>query len=351
MKYYIVLFLLVFSFQYSYAQIDVIGEVDSCYFVKDAQGERVASRRYAEWQCGKLAGVIDCNERLDYDQESDIVYLNNKDMNNADDSGKPFTGSCETCHMNGVLARRITFVNGKTNGIDTAFYKSSCPQVVRSYIQGKESGQWLYYYDSTQYLAWEMNYYLGEKHGKQIYFTKDGDTTKWENYTNGILDGIKRAYYSGSKIKKEVSYKMGVFDGPFIIYNRDGVIIEEINYKNNKKNEECKYFYDDGKPLKIEHWKMGVENGEFKVFFYQGHVQSVENYEKGRLEGWAIIYYPDSKVKSKALFEKGVLIEEHRYDEHGRETYTFGVENTDGAEDDEMPSTKKKKRKKKGKKI
>jgi len=349
MKHFIVLFFLVFTAQFSFAQIDDLLEKDSCYFVKDAQGERVQSRRYAEWQCGKLAGVIDCNDRLDYDQESDIVYLNNKDMANADDSGKPFTGTCETCHMNGVLARRITFVNGKTNGIDTTYYESGCPQVIRNYIQGVESGQWLFMYDSTEYLAWEMNYYLGEKHGKQIYFKKNGDTTKWENYSNGILDGVKRTYYEGSKIKREVTYKMGVFDGPFKIYNREGVIIEEINYKEGKKDKECKYFYDDGKPLKIEHWKMGVENGEFKVFFYQGHVQSVENYEKGRLEGWAIIYYPDSKIKSKALFEKGVLIEEHRYDEHGRETYTFGVENTDGAEDDEMPSTKKKKKKKKKK--
>ena len=191
----------------SQAQIDDLLKKDSCYFVKDAQGERVQTRRYAEWQCGKLAGVIDCNERLDYDQESDVVFLNNKDMANADDSGKPFTGTCETCHMNGVLARRITFVNGRNNGIDTTYYESGCPQVVRSYIQGVESGQWLFMYDSTEYLAWEMNYYLGEKHGKQMYFKKNGDTTKWENYTNGILDGMKRTYYPDSKIKREVSYK------------------------------------------------------------------------------------------------------------------------------------------------
>ncbi len=347
MKFFI---LILFSFLWmpeTMAQFeDGIPKKDSCYFVTDANGNRVKSRRYAEWQCGKLAGVIDCNERLDYDQDADIVYLNNNDMTNAQGAGKPFTGTCETCHMNGVLARRITFVNGKTNGIDTTYYASSCPQVVRSFIQGKESGQWLYFYDSTEYLAWEMNYYLGEKHGKHIFFTKDGDTTKWENYTNGVLDGIKRTYYPGSKIKREVNYKMGNFEGPFKIYNRDGVVIEELNYKANKKNEECRYYYDDGKPLKIEHWKMGVKNGEFKVFFYQGHVQSVENYEKGKLEGWAIVYYPDSKIKSKALYEKGVLIEEHRYDEHGRETYTFGVENSDGAEDDEMPTTGKKKRKK-----
>ncbi len=318
---------------------------DSCYFVKGKNGERVESRRYAEWQCGKLAGVVDCGTRLDYDQESDIVYLNSEDMVNSAGANKPFSGTCESCHMNGVLARKITFVNGKENGIDTTYYESGCPQVVRSHIQGAESGQWLYMYDSTQYLAWEMNYYLGEKHGKHIFMKKNGDTTKWENYKNGRLDGVRRTYYPGSRIKKEVSYKEGIMDGAFKIYNLEGIVIEEINYKEGMKDDVANYFYDDGKPLKIEHWNMGVKDGQFKIFFYQGHVQETETYHKGNKEGWFMVYYPDSKTKTKILYKKDIRIEEHRYDEQGRETYSFGTETSDGAEDDEMPTVKKKKNK------
>ena len=201
-------------------------------------------------------------------------------------------------------------------------------------------------YDSTQYLAWEMNYYMGEKHGKHIYMKKNGDTTKWENYKNGLLDGIKRTYYSDSRIKREVNYKLGVLDGAFKIYNLEGVVIEEINYKAGKKHQESMYYYDDGKPLKIEHWNMGVKNGAFKIFYYQGHVQEERTFKKGKKEGWYKLYYPDSKVKNESLFEKDVLIEEHRYDEQGRETYSFGTPTGDQSEDDAMPKTKKKKKKK-----
>lgn len=326
--------------------IEAIKKKDSCYLRYDAKGNKLTgNQRYSEWQCGKLLGIVDCNERLEYDEESDLVYLNTQNMENATGAGKPFSGTCETCHMNGILERRVTFVNGKENGIDTTYYQTGCPQVIRNHVQGAESGQWLYLYDSTQYVAWEMNYMLGELHGKQIYFNKNGDTTKWENYNNGLLHGVKRSYYPDSKINREVSYNNGVLDGKFKIYNAKGVIIEELNFKNGKKHEECKYFYDDGNPLKIEVWDNGLENGEFKTFFYSGPVLSSANYKKGLKDGWFIEYYPDLTIKSEAIFKKDVLIEEHKYDEEGRETYTFGKEIGGKREDDKAPTADKKKKK------
>ena len=347
MRILILFFVTQFMGLYSFAQIPEIGKKDSCYFVYDKSGQRASSRRYAEWQCGKILGIVDCGDRLEYDEDADIVYLNNRDMVNSAGANKPFSGTCESCHMNGVLSRKITFVNGRENGLDTTYYESGCPQVVRSHINGKENGQWVYMYDSTQYLAWEMNYYMGEKHGKHIFMKKNGDTTKWENYKDGRLDGIKRTYYSDSRIKREVNYKLGILDGAFKIYNLDRVVIEEINYKAGKKHQEAMYYYDDGKPLKIEHWNMGVKNGEFKIFYYQGHVQEERTFKKGKQEGWYKLYYPDSKVKNESLFEKDILIEEHRYDEQGRETYSFGTPTGDQSEDDAMPTMKKKKKKKK----
>lgn len=329
------------------AQIPEIGNKKKCYERYDKDGKKLTQeqRRYAEWQCGKLAGVLDCHENLEYDEQADIVLRRNNDMVNSSGSGKPYSGQCETCHMNGILERRITFVNGKENGIDTSYYKSGCPQVVRNNIQGVRAGQWLYYYDSTEYLAWEMNFQLGEKHGKHIFFKASGDTTRWENYNNGLLHGVKRMYYSKSRIKTEVTYENGNLNGSFKTFNLKGVIIQDLTYKNGKKDGQAKHYYDDGTLLKTEQWSMGVKDGEFKVFFYEGHIQVSETFKKGMPIGWATEYYPDSKVKRKILYDKkGQRIEEHRYDEQGRETYAYGTPDDSGAEDDEMPSTGKKKK-------
>lgn len=302
-----------------------------CY--ERAKNQR--SKGIDSWECGKLVGVVDCNEEIEYDHELNLFLKKAKDNVNRTGAGKPFTGTCESCFMNGLLERRISFVDGRENGIDTAYYEDGCIQAVRSHIQGSESGTWTYFYDSTQIVAWEMNYYLGEKHGKQVNFKANGDTTKLEHYKNGVLDGVKKQYYKGSKVFKEVNYVAGLMDGTFKMYNAQGVVIEEANYKANKKNGVQKYYYDDGVLLRTENWENGIKSGEFKMFYYQGHIQTLETYnKKGQKEGKFEEYYPDQKPKRIAVYAKDVLIEEHLFDEHGNETYSFGAPTTSDAEDD-----------------
>ena len=322
-------FALIFS---AFAQVEV--KKANCYDKSNTQN----GKRFAEWECGKLAGVVDCNEKLTYDEDSKLILSGTM--------GKPFSGTCETCHMNGLLERRVTFVEGKEHGTDSTNYKSGCLQVVRNHFQGQENGSWVYYYDSTMMVAWEMNYSYGQKHGKQIWLTRTGDTSRIEFYNNGLLHGTKKLYFSKSRIEKEITYVNGLMEGPFKAYNIKGILLEELMYKQGKKNGECKYYYDDGKLLKTEKWTMDVKDGEFTTFFYQGHLQSLETYKKGVSEGWFEERWPDDKPKRKALYKKGIVIEEYKYDEQGTEIYAFGGEASKNKEDDDLPGAKKKKKKK-----
>ncbi len=302
--------------------------------------------KYAEWECGKRAGTVDCNEKLTFDEDHNTFL--------AGIDGTPYNGKCETCHNNGLLERTITFVNGKEDGIDTTTYMTGCTQVIRSHIQGVRNGTWTYYYDSTQQMAWEMNYYLGVQHGRSIFFTKRGDTTLWENYKNGNLHGTQYTFhpYMHSKIQKVINYKDGFLDGSYKVYNEKGVLIQDLNYKMGKKDGEFKFFYDDGVLLRTEHWKLDVKDGEFKTFYYEGQVQDHETYKMGILVGTAEEFYPDQKIKHKTVYakKKGIIEEEYKYDEHGRETYSFGATESDGTEDDTMSGQSKSKKKKKKKK-
>lgn len=328
---------ILFSSVTSFSQGVEVKKAEPCY-TKGASG----NKRYVDWQCGKTPGVIDCGQELTYDEEKNIVYRQATDLSNLSGANKPFTGRCEMCHQNGTIQRRVNFVDGREHGVDTTTYESGCPQVIRNFVQGVENGTWSYYYDSTNILAWEMNYSLGEKHGKQIFFAKNGDTTLWENYQTGRLHGVKRTYYPDSKIHKEITYSNGIFDGSFKVYNTQSVLIQDLTYKMGKKYGEAKYYYDDGVLLRVENWNLDVKEGAFKTFYYQGHIQTSENYKKGIKEGWFEEFYPDSKPKNRSLFKKGVLVEEHRYDEHGRETYSFGTPTGDQNEDDAAPTEKKK---------
>ncbi|TSJ42365.1 toxin-antitoxin system YwqK family antitoxin [Fluviicola chungangensis] len=396
-----------------------------------------AKQRYTEWECGKIAGVVDCNQKLEMSQDGKRVVTSSQKM--------PFSGVCETCHMNGILERRVTFVDGFTNGIDTTYYKSGCIMVIRSHVQGVENGHWTYFNDSTQIPAWEKTYSMGQFEGPQLTYNAKGDTIKYENYVDGVLNGPKITYDSKGVRNKQVNYVKGVLDGPFLVYNREGKIIEELNFKEGKKHGVQHYYYDDGKLLRTETWDMDSRNGEFKTLFYDQTLQSIENYKKvtakpnqyvtaelyacptkevadalgqmlydkkskqqaldslkdanivvTQVRGEALsenailkgnnlakgvnrpiksgkFYYiavvselksmtktevreglfeerfPDGKIKSRAIYKKDVLIEEHVFDEQGREIRTFGGTASSGKEDDAMPTSPKKKKEKKKK--
>ena len=300
-------------------------------------------KKYTDWECGKIPGVVNCNEKIDFD-ENTKTFLSMS-------GGKPFTGICETCFENGIRERKISFVNGKEHGVDTTKYISGCPMVVRNHINGFENGTWTYYYDSTTIIAWEMNFLLGEKHGKHVYYSKEGDTTALENYKNNQLHGVKRNFYRGGKIHKHVNYSLGILNGPFFSFNKEGKVLEKLNYKMGKKDGTFTYYYDDGILLKTENWSNDIKNGAFTTYYYQGFVQTLENYKKGIKEGWFEQYYPNKRMKIRSLYKKGVVIEEHEFNEKGKEIRTFPEiikekENEDDDIDQELEKNSKKKKKK-----
>jgi antitoxin component YwqK of YwqJK toxin-antitoxin module len=338
MKIIITLFLLSFS-NFFFCQLDKSGK-KKCY-----EGNLKNGQKYIEWQCGKTPGVVDCNVKIDFDERSK-TYISAS-------GGKPYTGKCETCYENGMRERFITFLNGKENGTDTTKYISGCPMVIRTHIEGFENGKWMYFYDSTNIVAWEMNYLVGQKHGKFAYFNSIGDTTLLENYAYDQLNGYKRIFYSNGKVKRSIHYTKGIIDGPFISYNKEGKMTEKLSYKVGKKDGLLTYYYDDGTLLKTENWLNDVKHGPFKTFYYQGFLQTLENYKKGIKDGWFEEYFPNKKLRVRSLYKKGVLLEEHEFNEKGKEIRTFPeVEKVETqAEDDEIQleednSKKKNKRKK-----
>ncbi len=262
-----------------FAQIPVLnsGEKKLCYQKSIDRNKN----RYAEWECGKLAGVIDCNEKLELNPGNIVVSSAGK---------KPYSGQCETCFSSGMLERRVTFVEGRSSGIDTTFYESGCMMVIRSHVAGVENGKWTYFRDSTGLLEWEKNYTLGELNGDQLDY-KGKDTLKYEIYVNGKLQGPKVSYNSIGKRSKVANYKEGLLDGAFLIYNKDELIIEESYYKEGKKNGVFKFYYDDGVLLRTENWNMGAKAGEFKMFYYDQKIQSIENYKKanGKVEEYITV--------------------------------------------------------------
>ena len=317
-------------------------------------------KKYVNWECKDGDNILDCNENLEVDQDSKLVITR--------ETGNLFSGDCETCHDNGLRERLVRFDGGKVDGIDTTYYQSGCPQVVRNHLLGNENGRWTFYNDTSGMVAWHINYLNGEKHGQSIFYRQykigtekykitinnadrfleyaiyQSDTFKIENYTNGILDGPKTDYYLDSRVKTEINYKAGLFDGAYIEYTYEGNVLQERFYEQGIKEGEWKYYYNDGNLLRTEIWKDDLKDGTFKTFYIQGDIQSLETYKNGMKHGDFIDRSPDNKLKRQAFYKKDELIENHVFDKYGNEIETFGGdESKNTSEDDEIPTIKSKK--------
>ena len=68
---------------FSFSQDFGIKKKENCY---DKSVKRRQNIKYAEWECGKRAGIVDCNEKLSYNQDNNTFT--------AGIDGTPFNGRC-----------------------------------------------------------------------------------------------------------------------------------------------------------------------------------------------------------------------------------------------------------------
>lgn len=289
--------------------------------------------------CDQLRGAVDCNDKLDYNAEMNLVFSRN--------TGDAFTGKCQTCYHTGIRERLITFQNGKEHGKDTTYYETGCVKVVREHNQGKETGIWTFYHDSTTILAWKMGFLNGEKHGEHVYFSKKGDTLSQEFFKNDKLHGPRKVFFPKSEIKEVANYKEGLLDGDNISYFQGGQISKHLRYKLGEKQGKQEYFYANGQEMRYELYDKNLKNGQFKAFFIGGEIQSEENWARGMKHGYFRMYYANGRLQSEILYDRDKVVVSRKYDEYG--TLIEGVDPVSG-EDDLIPDLSGKKKKSKAKK-
>ncbi|MCB9223348.1 MAG: toxin-antitoxin system YwqK family antitoxin [Crocinitomicaceae bacterium] len=261
--------------------------------------------------------IPDCNGTVYFDEDQKAV-MHAK-------SGKAFTGSCKVCHMNGNLEMFLTYQGGKPIGQDTVYFENGQIQLIRSHdVQGtgKEDGSWKLYFE-TGGVKWEKNYVMGAEDGESRYYYPDSSLWKIETWSLGQMSGIKQEYYKNNTLKKEIMYQNGEWNGKYITYFESGLVESEQEYKMGKKVGLSRYYYDNGQLFYEENHENGCRDGEFKRFYPKENMRwTIENYQNDVRHGLFEEYYDNDKntIKYRATYRKGMLMEEHFFDEFGDET-------------------------------
>ena len=306
--------------------------VSCIFFIQSLDAQKAPC--YKKKKICNFQFVTNCYEKVAFDSITQRYYSRKN-------FGVPFDGSCATCHRNGVLEQEMTFIEGRRNGVDTSYYPSGCPYSSQSFLLGNPHGKSTTYFDSTFRIKSEIEHYMGKVHGHYIEFDAAGDTIKYQDFADNLPHGIKKEYFSESKIKKISHYQNGLLHGCQIRYAKNGNKELEISFYEGKKDGKWTYFFDNQKIARSEEWNKGEKEGAFKTFNNMDLLISEQYYKKGKPIGIHKEYYPDGREKHVRVYsKKNILEEEYAFDD-------YGVKQVIKAR--ETKEMKKKKKKAKGK--
>ncbi len=123
------------------------------------------------------------------------------------------------------------------------------------YYQGKRQGSWTEFY-ANGLVKGTTTYYNGIKQGVAIELSEIGELTKKAVYRNGLLDG-EYVLFERRKIKEILNYSNGLLNGPKRSYYTNGNPLEESNYVNGKIDGVAKYYNQQGELLYEYQYKQG----------------------------------------------------------------------------------------------
>ena len=186
----------------------------------------------------------------------------------------------------------------------------------------------------------ELYFSRNEKDGIGIEYSIEGIRISIKRYNRGVLIdrqrinryneqdekiGIWKEYYSGNKVKKEISYKNDLLNGYYKEYNEQGKLVLTLYYQDGKLIEEAK---EEEKDIivkeKIDEQGNLIEKGPFvnekavgihktydrdgniiksKIYDDDGKLLSIGIVDKeGRKEGDWVDYYSEGQIRAKGKY-------------------------------------------------
>ncbi len=127
-----------------------------------------------------------------------ITYINNS----------PFSGKLFSLYANKDTQLVRTYKDGREHGEWKEFYPGNALKESRYFDNGKKEGSYTAFWgNGAQKL--EYNFYKGEYEGACKEWLADGTPIKEMNYKNGYEDGVQKAWYDNGKIKSNYVIKNG----------------------------------------------------------------------------------------------------------------------------------------------
>ncbi|MBI2730117.1 MAG: hypothetical protein HYX40_05095 [Sphingobacteriales bacterium] len=248
-------------------------------------------------------------------------------------------GTWKRYHPNGKLKSTEIYVNGLLegpyeeyydNGVLFARYQNKKGKVTGNAEYFDEDGKLFSIFSYENDILKSASYF--DKSGKEIsksdtknkildlaFYRPDGTKRRQAVFNNkGIQTGAETFFYSIGQISETNNYTDGQLNGMSKAYHPNGKLSTELSYLNGKKDGYCKTYYLHG-TSKSEGWYKD-DKAEAMWYYYdeQGNTTTQVNYLNEEEHGYRTEYWPSGKPDLEQKSYYGWLEEMTQYDTSGK---------------------------------
>ncbi len=143
-----------------------------------------------------LFSVIAISAQIKQDSATGLYY---------DSQGNPYTGIYKEYNDDGLLLRKLQFLDGQFNGENTVFFADGGIKEIQSYKAGLMDGTWTTYNQSGIKTA-EAGYRQGKKHGPWFIWNDEGILMFEMYYDKGDRSGTWVKYAENGEVINSMDY-------------------------------------------------------------------------------------------------------------------------------------------------
>ena len=221
------------------------------------------------------------------------------------------------------------------------YIEGEFPHLIGSVINGKYQGKFRMV-DKHNRTTADLNFADDLMDGKQIYYQQNRKIMEELQYTKGVKNGLRTAYYENGQKSVIETIKNDVYDGPFTTFYPNGMKNCEGAYTKDKLNGNYHCFHMDGSKRLESSFVNDKLNGSYKMYnpggdlvssfqyingeltgdgweYYDGKILITSgNYINGKAEGPVKEYWANQTLKNQTIYENGKIKSYENYYINGK---------------------------------
>lgn len=256
-----------------------------------------------------------------------------------------------------VIIICLAFVNTEAQNFD--IYKGDTVNYINK--NKHKEGHWIILKKGTDKIIQEGKYLQGKKDGLWTAYYSNGQKKSVITYLQGEKKGPAKIYFENENLAEEGTWQIDKWVGKYKTYYRNGKLSFSWNYnEKGTRSGYQQYFYENGK-IKIEgEWEDGKEKGIIREYYSSGVLKAEKTFSDGNIDiniikkeelseneteiidnsikdtnktilikpdtvkffsgsGYHVFYNKEKKIEKDGIFSNGILIngKHYIYDENG----------------------------------